>query len=361
MSAVATILDPCRPSRSRGCGWWPSAWSGPPEPEAAAVVRHLTCVQAQDWPGSCVSIALRSADRAVAGVHAAYDSGAVVRSWPMRGTLHAVPAQDRGWMLALTGARMVRRGERTRAELGLTASVLDDVETVARGVLRGGGLSRDELAQRWRDAGLDVSGQRAYHCLSWLAMRGVVCLGPVVGAAQQVVLCEEWITAPRHLAGQEAVAHWLHRYVLSHGPVAPSEFSWWTKLLRRDIAPELDAVRETVLTVAVDGRELWMAPDLPERYAAAPGERRTAAAAARLRRDAARLRRSLRDADQGRGAAPGAWRQRHVPAERAAPRPRRRHLAPPARAGEPVRVTPFTDVPAVVRTALPRLTRRLPV
>lgn len=100
-------------------------------------------------------------------------------------------------------------------------------------------------------------------------MRGVVCLGPVVGAAQQVVLCEEWITAPRHLAGQEAVAHWLHRYVLSHGPVAPSEFSWWTKLLRRDIAPELDAVRETVLTVAVDGRELWMAPDLPERYAAA--------------------------------------------------------------------------------------------
>ena len=31
----------------------------------------------------------------------------------------------------------------------------------------------------------------------------------------------------------------------------------------------LDAVRETVLTVAVGGRELWMAPDLPERYAAA--------------------------------------------------------------------------------------------
>lgn len=102
---------------------------GPPEPDAATVVRHLTCVQAQDWTGSCTSIALRSADRAVAGVHASYDSGAVVRSWPMRGTLHAVPAQDLGWMLALTRAGMLRRGKRMRAELGLTASVLDDVET----------------------------------------------------------------------------------------------------------------------------------------------------------------------------------------------------------------------------------------
>lgn len=232
---------------------------------------------------------------------------------------------------------------------------------MARGVLRGGGLSRVELAQRWRDAGLDVSGQRAYHCLGWLAIRGVVCLGPVVGAAQQVVLCEDWITAPRRLAGQEAVAHWLRRYVLSHGPVTPSEFLWWTKLLRRDIAPVLDAVRETVLTAAADGRELWMAPDLPERYAAA---RRASGAplllpgfdemllgygdrSAMLTSDEERL---LVPGGNGvflpsvvhRGRVVGTWRR-------------------PAKAGEPVGVTPFTDLPGVMDTALPRLTRRLPV
>lgn len=123
----------------------------------------------------------------------------------------------------------------------------------------------------------------------------------------------------------------------------------------------LDAVRETVLTVAVGGRELWMAPDLPERYAAA---RRASAAplllpgfdemllgygdrCAMLTRDEGRL---LVPGGNGmflpsvlhRGRVVGTWRR-------------------PARAGEPVRVTPFTDVPAVVRTALPRLTRRLPV
>lgn len=334
---------------------------GPPLDDPEAVVRHLTCVQAQDWAASTTAIALRTPDRSLDQVHAAYNAGHIVRSWPMRGTLHAVAARDLGWMLGLTGQGMLRRGEKTRAALGLTPAILDIAERVARDALDAGGLSRNELTQRWRDAGLDVTGQRAYHCLGWLAIRGVVCLGPVVDGAQHVVLTQRWITSPRTLHGSEAVAHWLHRYVLSHGPVAPTEFCWWTKLLRRDLAPVLATVRARVCPVEVDGQELWMAPDLPERYAAA---RRASAApvlvpafdelllgygdrsATLTKQDEARLvpggNGVFRPAVLHGGRVVGSWRR-------------------PADPGRPVSVESFgDDLPSAVGNALPRLTHRLP-
>ena len=83
------------------------------------VVRHLTCTQGQDYPGSSVSIALRTTSRRLQDVRDAYDSGTIVRSWPMRGTLFVVPAEDLGWMLGLTSERVRRETTRRREQLGL--------------------------------------------------------------------------------------------------------------------------------------------------------------------------------------------------------------------------------------------------
>ena len=63
-------------------------------------VRWLTCVQAQDLPGALTSVALRVDGGTRADVVAALDAGEVVRSWPMRGTLHFTAAEDIGWMAA---------------------------------------------------------------------------------------------------------------------------------------------------------------------------------------------------------------------------------------------------------------------
>ncbi|WP_345712808.1 DNA glycosylase AlkZ-like family protein, partial [Kineococcus glutinatus] len=93
--------------------------AGPRCPDPAAAVRWLGAAQGQDLPGALTSVALRTADRGRAPVEAALAAGEVVRSWPMRGTLHLVPAAVLGWLLSLTGARLLAGAARRRAGLGL--------------------------------------------------------------------------------------------------------------------------------------------------------------------------------------------------------------------------------------------------
>src|SRR4051794_41881835 len=79
----------------------------------------MTALQAQDYGGALTSVALRTDGGARADVEAALSSGEVVRSWPMRGTLHLVAAHDLAWLLELTAARQAAAAARRRRPLGL--------------------------------------------------------------------------------------------------------------------------------------------------------------------------------------------------------------------------------------------------
>lgn len=69
------------------------------------VVAWLGGLQGQDYPGAKWSIALRLPRATEADVVQAFDAGKLVRSWPMRGTLHVVAAADLRWMLMLTSPK----------------------------------------------------------------------------------------------------------------------------------------------------------------------------------------------------------------------------------------------------------------
>ena len=68
--------------------------AGPGFATAAETVCWLSAAQAQDYAGALTSVALRTASGSRSAVEAALDAGAIVRSWPMRGTLHLVAAED---------------------------------------------------------------------------------------------------------------------------------------------------------------------------------------------------------------------------------------------------------------------------
>ena len=77
-------------------------------------VRWMTATQAQDLQAALWAVGLRVPGAAVSDVRAAIDGGTVVRSWPMRGTLHLVAPEDLRWMLGLTAERLTRMpGNRT--------------------------------------------------------------------------------------------------------------------------------------------------------------------------------------------------------------------------------------------------------
>ena len=74
--------------------------------DPAAVVDRMLALQAQDLRWAKWAVAVRAPGSTSADIDALIDSGRVVRSWPMRGTLHLVPAPDLAWLLDLSTPRL---------------------------------------------------------------------------------------------------------------------------------------------------------------------------------------------------------------------------------------------------------------
>jgi hypothetical protein len=246
---------------------------GPACESAHGAVSWLTAVQAQDRPGALLSVALRTRARSLASAAAAMDAGDVVRSWPMRGTLHLVAAEDLPWMLEVLASRVVADTAPRRAGLGLTAQQLEHARQLAVGALSGQRrLSRSGLFAIWDEAGLSTPAQRGAHMLSYLAMTGTLVFGPTEGAEQLLVLVDEWIKHPRRLDREEALGELALRYFRSHGPATGADLGRWAKLRAADVRAGVAIARPKLAELDVDGQEHLMDPRTPDRLAGARGD-----------------------------------------------------------------------------------------
>lgn len=238
--------------------------AGPKLPTATEAVSWLTAAQAQEPRGVLTSIALRTAGGSRSGVEADLTSGRVVTSWPLRGTLHLVAAEDLPWMLRVAAPRVLAGDARRRAELGLDAAALARARDLAEPALAGDGLRRADLLAVWDRAGLSTAGQRGYHLLRYLAMTGVLCFGPVRDGEQVVVGVEAWIDRPRWLERDEALGELARRYFRSHGPATVRDFAGWSHLLAADVRTGLAVAGDALARVDLDGVEYVLDPGTAE-------------------------------------------------------------------------------------------------
>lgn len=271
---------------------------------------------------------MRTAQPALAAVDAALGEGRIVRSWPMRGTLHLTTAEDLGWMLALTRDGIHRATRRRHEALGLTARLYDRAAQSCEKLLRSRGMTRTQLVAAWREDGIDTSSQLTAHLIGRLCRDGVLVLGPMAGRDQELRLTSEWIPRPRRLDGDDAVREWAGRYFSSHGPATVADFCWWTKLPIRVARAGLADLGDDLTSVPApaDGAELWCARSPGPLRGPAPA-RGFPAAHACVRRDPAGVRRPQRDPACRVRRPRDAGRQRDVHAGGAAPGHRCRHLA----------------------------------
>jgi len=228
--------------------------------EVDAVARHMLAMQGQDLPGLLWALALRAGPETTeASTRAAFDERRVVRSWPIRGTLHAVAAEDLGWMLSLTGDRMIRSAAGRRRQLGLSETDVARASDLIDDALGdGGALSRAELVSVLDRAGLDPVGQRVAHILYHAAHRGVICLGPIAGKEQLFVSYRAWVPNRRQLDRDEALAELARRYLGSHGPASETDLAWWAGITVNDVRRGIAALGSTVerLTAGGDAADL---------------------------------------------------------------------------------------------------------
>jgi len=205
--------------------------SGPKPDNPADVVRRLGALQAQDYAQATWAIGARSSGATLADVERAIADRRIVLTWAMRGTLHAVPAEDAPWMVRLLAPRVVARDKRRQQQLELDAQTVARCERLIESALREQKrMTRAELMELLEQAGIHTKQQRGYYILWMLAQTGLICMGPLEGKQQTFVLLGEWVPEPRELSGDEALRELAIRYFTGHGPATAHDFSWWAGL-----------------------------------------------------------------------------------------------------------------------------------
>ena len=208
------------------------------------IVEWLGAVQAQDYSGGLWGIGLRLPGSTLDDIEKALIDRKIIRTWPMRGTLHFVPARDARWMLELLTPRVIRRSARRYKELGLNDEIFKrSEELISQALVGGRQLTREAMYDVLAKGGINPEGQRSYHILGYLAQKGVICFGAREGKQQTFVLFDEWVADSRRLERDEALAEIARRYFTSHGPATLQDFTWWTGLAAAEAKAGLEMVK----------------------------------------------------------------------------------------------------------------------
>lgn len=233
--------------------------------DAEAAVAMQLAVQAQDYAGALWGVAQRVRGADEASIERALAGRRLVRSWPLRGTLHLVAAADLRWLLALAGTRSLQRHKlRLRRDFDLDDGVIASARKVCERALGGGrALTRDALYARFDAAGIATAASRGLHLLWWLAHEGTVCFGPRAGKQHTLVLLDDWLPPAPPRSREDALATLARRYFASRGPASVQDFAWWSGLAAADAAAAHESVRASLAVERIDAVEYWYEPAEP--------------------------------------------------------------------------------------------------
>jgi len=232
------------------------------------VVKWFGAVQSQDLQASLYALNLRLKKPLTATeIEAHIADRRLLRTWPMRGTIHFVPPEDTRWMLRLLARRTNLKAKGLYKKAGLTSAEFATAREILLAELTGKPpVRRPELAKALAKAGLAKKGEAlVMFILGYWAREGLICLGPRNGKQQTFVLLDEWL--PKYLQDkfddQTALTTLAYRYFASHGPATIYDFAWWTGLTITEAKRGLAAIESRLASLEFNGQTYWFTPELP--------------------------------------------------------------------------------------------------
>ena len=230
--------------------------------EPAAVVGQLVALQAQEWGSGIHSVGLRTG-LGRAQVEQAIADRLVVRTWPMRGTLHLVAAQDARWLTGLLAGAPLRAARARQVSLDLTDAVVDEAREVVLRAVERRPVSRPEVFATLERHGLPGDGRRGYHLLARFCMEGLVCQGPRAGREPTFVSLDTWVGPTPVPDRERAMAVLAARYVRSHGPVREQDLAAWSGQSLGFAREALQRAGDELVAETVAGQRLWRHESAP--------------------------------------------------------------------------------------------------
>jgi hypothetical protein len=230
----------------------------------ADLVRWMGAVQAQDYLGALWAVGLRTRGATEQTVEQALADKTIVRTWPMRGTIHFVAPEDARWMLELLTPRVVQRSQSRLRQLEIDNKTLAaSADVIAKALEGGQQLTRKGLYEVLERAHIRADGQRGLHILGQLAQSQLICFGARQGKQPTFTLLDEWAPAAKSLPRDEALATLALRYFASHGPATVQDFMWWSGLTASDARAGLGAVATQLAHETFDGQDYYFVQEPP--------------------------------------------------------------------------------------------------
>lgn len=230
---------------------------------AYEVTRHLLALQGQTYRAGVRAIALRVNNGLQVSeetVREAIAQHRIVRAWPMRGTLHFLPAEDARWLMQLCVPRL----RTAHGKLGLGFGPEDferAYEALHSHLLNlstGQLLARKDAYQLFADAGVDPGQGRGPHLLRAFGGMGDLVQGLPEGRNETFMHVDRLATKQREVHDDERLAELGERYIQGHGPVTIDDLAWWSYLTKRDCKLAFENA-QNVLPLRIGGTD-YMVP-----------------------------------------------------------------------------------------------------
>ena len=223
----------------------------------SVLLEHLMAIQGQDFPAAVNAIALRG-EVSVQDVFYAFSAGGIVRTWPMRSTVHLVNPADVFWIQEITNPRALKSWPARREYLGLDMPTLDRVFEVTTEVLwQRGALGRKELIATWQEAGIEIKKGWSYHLIWAICQLGLTVFGPPQRDLKdlKLVLTADWIKPEMRHQPQEPYQELIRRYAQGHAPFTLEDVNWWSGVPITKLRETFKEISNEFETVTFAGKE----------------------------------------------------------------------------------------------------------
>lgn len=222
------------------------------------LIQHYGCIQAQDKNQAQRCIASRLEWCTLSDITKAISNKEIVRSRPMRGTLHYVDPSCIHWILDLCASKTLSWFEKRREFLWISDQDAERSLAIIDTALRGWKtLTRSQLWYILQESWIPMQTQRLYHLTCYAATHKLICFWPKDGKEDSFVLLNEWIPKTHTITYDEQLAQLARMYIRSHGPCTSDDLHRRCGLWKTICKEAIRSILSELCTIEYNDKEYY--------------------------------------------------------------------------------------------------------
>lgn len=227
----------------------------------AEVIDYYWCIQAQDIPQATRVIGSRIPGSTKNTIKKACADWSIVRTWPMRWTLHYMSPKYVHRMLDLCASKTLSWFAKRREFLWISDKYAEKALEIMEKALKGWKcLTRIWLGEALKAWWIPMQTQWVYHLACYAATRKLICFWPPTEKEETFVLLDEWVKKPKEISHEEKLAEIARMYMRSHWPATVDDLARWCGLWKTECRKAVTLIEKELDSIELEGKKYYFVP-----------------------------------------------------------------------------------------------------